>query len=256
MPTGGLLFSDYFLKSGVEDLPEWADQAAGDLAAARETIEQIISSAADAASMNESETERLVVEPLLDLLGWSSRLTQQNLSPFGRSDVPDFLLFADTRSMEQARLEPAQNRRYRYGRSFLEAKPWQVALDRASGGSAPSTQMLRYLSLAEAQSDQRIRFGLLTNGRLWRLYDQKARSRAEEFLEIDLLLVARPIWRQVPMKQIVLSACSSCSSQSLPSDLIRTERRSTSAPLAKAGDTKSESQERSVTPFSAGPSGT
>lgn len=192
MPTGGLLFSDYFLNSGVEDLPEWADQAPEDIAAARETIEQIVSSAADAASMNESETERLAVEPLLDLLGWSDRLTQQNLSAFGRSDVPDYLLFADPRSMEEARREPAQNRRYRYGRSFLEAKPWQVALDRASGGSAPSTQMLRYLSLAEVQSDQRIRFGLLTNGRLWRLYDQKARSRAEEFLEIDLLLVARP----------------------------------------------------------------
>ena len=192
MPTGGLLFSDYFLRSGVEDLPEWQAQTPTELDQAREVLTKIMDSAASAASMNESDTERLVIEPLLDLLGWTHRLTQQNLSPTGRTDVPDYLLFGSREDFARAQAQGAQNRRYRNGASFLEGKAWQVPLDRAAAGSAPSTQMLRYLSLAEVQSDQRIRFAILTNGRLWRLYDQKARSRAEEFLEVDLLLVARP----------------------------------------------------------------
>lgn len=192
MPTGGLLFSDYFLRSGVEELPEWSGQSAEALRATLNALTEIIDRASAAASMNESETERLVIEPLLDLLGWTDRLTQQNLSPTGRSDVPDYLLFSSPSDIAAAQGNPAQSRRYRHGHTFIEGKAWQVPLDRASGGSAPSTQMLRYLSLVEVQSDQRIRFGILTNGRVWRLYDQKARSRAEEFLEIDLLLIARP----------------------------------------------------------------
>lgn len=50
----------------------------------------------------------------------------------------------------------------------------------------PSTQILRYLSRAEALSDRRIQFGMLTNGRIWRLYYQGAKSRSEEFFELDL----------------------------------------------------------------------
>src|SRR3546814_14530337 len=46
--------------------------------------------------------------------------------------------------------------------------------------------MLRYLSRADVHSDRRIQWGILTNGRLWRLYWQGARSRSEQFLELDL----------------------------------------------------------------------
>ena len=46
--------------------------------------------------------------------------------------------------------------------------------------------MLRYLSRAETLSERRIQWGILTNGRLWRLYYQGAKSRPEEYLEIDL----------------------------------------------------------------------
>ena len=50
--------------------------------------------------------------------------------------------------------------------------------------------MLRYLSRADVVSNGTIRWGILTNGRLWRLYWQGARSRAEEFLELDVAQLA------------------------------------------------------------------
>lgn len=50
--------------------------------------------------------------------------------------------------------------------------------------------MLRYLSRSEVASDRAIQWGVLTNGAVWRLYWQSARSRSEEFLEFDLAELA------------------------------------------------------------------
>ena len=50
----------------------------------------------------------------------------------------------------------------------------------------PSTQILRYLRRADDTTRGGLRWGMLTNGRLWRLYWQGALSVSEDFLEIDL----------------------------------------------------------------------
>src|SRR5262249_51523365 len=52
-------------------------------------------------------------------------------------------------------------------------------------------QILRYLSRAEVQSDRRIQWGILTNGRHWRLYYQGAKSRLEEYFEVDVAWLLR-----------------------------------------------------------------
>ncbi len=64
-------------------------------------------------------------------------------------------------------------------------------LDRGQGtnrmdAAVPSNQMLRYLSTVEVASDRKIRWGVLTNGRTWRLYFQGTRSRSEDFFELDV----------------------------------------------------------------------
>jgi hypothetical protein len=79
-------------------------------------------------------------------------------------------------------------RRFRHGLAILEAKRWLRPLDRgdsteATDPDAPSSQMLRYLSRADVVSDQAVKWGMLTNGNVWRLYWQDARSRSEEFLK-------------------------------------------------------------------------
>ena len=186
MLLGGLLFSDYFLGSGIEDMPEWRDLAAADVEAFRAGLTPIMARMAAMGRANESVTESGAVEPVLRLLGWSRFLTQQTLSPVGRTDIPDYLLFADDGRADAADARMHEHARYRDGAAFLEAKAWSTPLDRAAAGGGPSTQMLRYLSLADVQSNGRIRFAVLTDGRFWRLYDQKARSRSEQFLEVDL----------------------------------------------------------------------
>ncbi|MBC8285881.1 MAG: hypothetical protein H8E42_00250 [Nitrospinae bacterium] len=139
----------------------------------------------------EATTEKDLIEPVIEALGWESYLTQQTTSKKGRKDVPDYLLFPNAESKQKANSEKQQAKRYRYGLSLLEAKAWEVPLDKKGNseefdGRIPSNQILRYLSLADIQSDRNIKWGILTNGRNWRLYYQDAQSRSEDFLEIDL----------------------------------------------------------------------
>lgn len=121
--------------------------------------------------------------------------SQVNLSLSGREDVPDFLLFADRDARERAYKVP-DSARARLGIALMEAKRWLRALDRSEDSAtgnrkqrdfgAPSSQMLRYLSRADVLSDRAVKWCMLSNGAIWRLYWQDARARAEDFFEIDL----------------------------------------------------------------------
>ncbi len=56
----------------------------------------------------------------------------------------------------------------------------------------PHGQILRYLLTADVESEGKIRWGILTNGRVWRLYDYRARPRAHGYFEADLERIIRP----------------------------------------------------------------
>ena len=56
----------------------------------------------------------------------------------------------------------------------------------------PHGQILRYLSTAESASENRIRWGILTNGGVWRLYDYRSRPRASGYFEADLKTLLDP----------------------------------------------------------------
>ena len=143
-------------------------------------------------TVNEAQTEALVINKVLVELGWGDDfLPQVNLSGKRREDVPDCLLFADTAHKDLARAENKDDRCYRHGLAILEAKRWLRPLDRGDASeptdpNAPSSQMLRYLSRADVVSDRAVKWGMLTNGNVWRLYWQDARSRSEEFFEVDV----------------------------------------------------------------------
>lgn len=132
---------------------------------------------------------------MLEALGWKHYLPQQTTSGKGRREVPNNLLFADEEHKQRALKEKKDDRRYRHGLVIVESKRWQRALDRGEeteglDPGTPSNQILRYLTQAEIASDKAIQWGILTNGRHWRLYYQQARSRSEEFIEFDVAALA------------------------------------------------------------------
>lgn len=186
---GGSLFTRDFLTAGIRDTVAW--KALGD--------QQVnaFATAARAAftgfgpkpkpNQQEAVTEQQLIAPVLGALGWTHRLPQMSASRKGRSDVPDTMLLADAEALAAAQSAPAGDA-WRHARSALEAKRWLRPLDRAetTGGEVPSSQMLRYLRTFSGLHGCPVRWAILTNGRLWRLYFDGARSVAEEHLEIDL----------------------------------------------------------------------
>ena len=192
-PFQGGLFSGDYLEIAIAESDDWQafdDAAVVDLEVA---LAGTFARFQTGGSPNESETEDELIWPVLERLGWTERLRQQNLSARGMTDVPDGLLFADSESKAKAAGTLEEWRRYEFGLAVVESKRWGRALDRGSAqtgeATAPSTQMLRYLRRADDLTNGKLRWGILTNGQVWRLYWQGALSVSEQFFEIDLAAV-------------------------------------------------------------------
>ena len=187
----GKLFTRDFLDEGITATAAWRELTPDRASRFAADLQAILAAFPVTGTPNEATTEQDLIVPILAALGWEHTLPQQSTSGRGRLDVPDLLLFGDEATKRAAQKERRDSDRFRHGLALVESKRWGRPLDRGDSNDpweigAPSTQMLRYLSRAEAASDGAIRWGILTNGQHWRLYWQGARSRSEEFLELDL----------------------------------------------------------------------
>ena len=187
----GNLFTNYFLTEGIKATAEWrtsiSDSTA--FAAFRNGVRQRYDALSGSEGPNEAVTEQELIRPVLELLGWADYLPQQGTTR--NEDIPDYLLFTDAASKERAAGRANPEERFRDAIVVEESKRFGLSLDardrdtgRQSG--TPHGQILRYLSTADIESESRIRWGFLTNGGLWRLYDYRARPRATGYFEADL----------------------------------------------------------------------
>jgi hypothetical protein len=188
----GQLFTQDFLTRGITETPPWQALTDASFGVFQQALQAIYTGFTGQSTNNEAQTEALVINKVLTALGWGDdTLPQVNSDAKGRESVPDCLLFASPDKKTNALAETKDDRRYRHGIAILEAKRWLRPLDRGDGKDlhdpdAPSSQMLRYLSRVDVASDRKVKWGMLTNGAVWRLYWQDARSRSEEFFEVDV----------------------------------------------------------------------
>ena len=187
----GNLFTDYFLTDGIKATPEWRTSvaAAAQFDAFRDGVRQRYDALTRSQDPNEAVTEQELIRPVLELLGWTDYLPQQGASR--NEDIPDLLLFPDADAKEQAIARSSTGERYHDAVVVEESKRFGLQLDaRGQDGrrhaTTPHDQIIRYLSTAEIESEGRIRWGILTNGGVWRLYDYRARPRATGYFEVDL----------------------------------------------------------------------
>jgi hypothetical protein len=184
-PAGKSLFSLHYLATRLPDLPEWQEDAAPTFAALHalwQKAQQL------GTNWNEAQTEDEFVKPVLELLGWSYIPQVKNRSR-GRVNRPDYALFADETTKDAAYPHQGDDDAF-YGRALAiaEAKYWGRPLSQkdASGRDAwksdnnPSHQMVSYLV------GTRCTWGILTNGKQWRLYSREVSSTASEYYEVDL----------------------------------------------------------------------
>ena len=192
----GQLFTHYFLTDGINATAEW--KASINQPARFEEFRKAVTQHYEALvpfhEPNEAVTEQELIRPVLGSLGWTNYLPQQSSAG---EDIPDHLLFASAESKQHAAAEPSAKNRFQYAAVVEESKRFGLSLDaRDNGGQVqartPHGQILRYLSTAEAESEGKIRWGILTNGGVWRLYDYRARPRASGYYEADLATLLDP----------------------------------------------------------------
>ena len=193
----GQLFTHYFLTDGIQATSEWRASIAQPEAFARFSSDilhryQALSGFQDP---NEAVTEQELIRPVLELLGWTDYLPQQGIAR--NEDIPDLLLFSDAQSKGEAAARAKPDERYLDASVIEESKRVGIPLDirdqsdKVKAGT-PHGQILRYLSTADSVADGRIRWGILTNGEVWRLYDHRARPRASGYFAADLAQLLQP----------------------------------------------------------------
>ena len=187
----GNLFTNYFLTEGIKATAEWRASISDSTAFAvfRDGVRQRYDALSGSEGPNEAVTEQELIRPVLELLGWADYLPQQGATR--NEDVPGYLLFTDAASKERAAGRTNPEERFRDAIVVEESKRFGLPLnardrDDVRQSRTPHGQILRYLSTADIESDSRIRWGFLTNGGLWRLYDYRARPRATGYFEVDL----------------------------------------------------------------------
>ena len=185
------LFTRYFLSDGIKGTAEWQESVNRPEAFIefRDEVQKLHEKFSRLSSPNESLTEQDLIRPTLDLLGWEDYLPQQGTER--NEDIPDHLLFADAEAKAQAGGRENSADRYLDALVVQESKRFGLALSSREKGNevqrgTPHGQILRYLDKAAEESNGRIRWGILTNGCVWRLYDHRARPRASGYYEVNL----------------------------------------------------------------------
>ncbi len=180
------LFSDYYLDNRVGERPEWRDaDVRSDYEALVELWQQRKSALLHA---NESQTEADWIRPILRMLGHHFAV-QVSIQAQGGSKTPDYVFCPDevTRVRVQAHDAPAGEADLAGALAVGDAKAWDRPLDRTlkQGGvktlhEHPGLQIDFYIRHSG------LTWGILTNGRLWRLYHKDSSKRLDVFYEIDL----------------------------------------------------------------------
>lgn len=175
------LFSNYYLQ---ELLPreEGFKIPLSELGRSLEEIKRLLDKKY-LSSLNEPQLRKHFLDKVFEILGWT--IDVEPPTPSGEwSRHPDYALFHNP---EDLKLSQGATKEEYFKKTLClgEAKHWGRALDKkvkvdTEDPQNPSLQISRYLWLTE------VKWGILTDGRYWRLYERETSKRLDIFYEIDL----------------------------------------------------------------------
>lgn len=97
------------------------------------------------------------------------------------SRQPDYAFFLAAQERREAEQRKGSLDYWREAPALGDAKAWHVSLDKVrSADENPTAQICNYLYRS------RVRWGILTNGRVWRLYEREKSSAGGIYFEVDL----------------------------------------------------------------------
>ena len=205
------LFSDHYLDAVLPTRPEWRALAA-EAAPIMARIAALF--ATFAPSDNEAQTEQELVRPVLAALGHTFEVQPALRTPDG-TKKPDYVLYRDRAAVDAAKNAVLDDTVAARGAlAVADAKYWDRPLDVALKGKGgdpftnknPSSQISFYMLYSG------LTWGILTNGRRWRLYHAATAHKFDRFYEVDLKAlaeggdVARFLYFYAPFRRAALDA--------------------------------------------------
>lgn len=179
------LFSDYYLDRRLPERPEW-QQLLPEAQAALQKITAIFK--AYTPSKVEAQTEHDLIQPVLDVLGHVYEVQPALATPDG-TKRPDYIFYRDlaarnankNKTLDESLL---QSSAYAVG----DAKYWDRPLDMAQKSNSvdPFSNKNPGYQIAFYIQHTGLEWGILTNGRLWRLYHKDTAYKQDRFYEVDL----------------------------------------------------------------------
>lgn len=175
------LFAEHFLQKVLPAQAEW--QAVEGVDEAFAAVQKLWSATQHFTNKtNEAQTENDLIKPVLDLL-WGSGCyqVQPRIPNVDVQRQPDYALFLSDE--ERTAAQPLINTMeyWRDVPALADAKKWSASLDKErSADENPSAQVCNYLYRS------RVRWGILSNGRTWRLYEREKSSAGGTYYEVDL----------------------------------------------------------------------
>lgn len=179
------LFSEHFLNEVLPERPQWKLLEAE----ARSTMERVseLLGKFNRAS-NESQTERNLVIPVLELLGHTFEVQASLATPQGAM-TPDYVLYRDAKACEDNKGKTLNDELpHQGGIAIGDAKRWGRSLDAAvktQGRDAFSNKNPSY-QISFYMLHSAVSWGILTNGRQWRIYHKDTARKLDHFYEVDL----------------------------------------------------------------------
>ena len=178
------LFSDYYLDNTLPKRPDW-NALEAEAAAMLPTIKQLFDQYVP--SNNEAQLENDVIRPVLDALGHTFALQVSLRTPDG-TKKPDYVLFNDEPTATALRTQVLDDALLA-GKAIAvaDAKAWDRALDQAMRvGSDPFSNKNPSYQIAFYIQHSGLDWGILTNGRMWRLYHRDSAHKLDRFYAVNL----------------------------------------------------------------------
>ena len=181
------LFSDHYLNYTLPHRADWAAlrEAAGPV---RDKIAALFQDYAP--SDNEAQTEDDFIKPVLKALGHDFEVQPALRTPDG-TKKPDYVFYRDLPARNANKRKTLTDALPQQGCFAVgDAKYWQRSLDVTLKDKAKSADLFTNKTpgyqIAFYIQHSGVEWGILTNGRLWRLYHRDTAHKLDRFYEVDL----------------------------------------------------------------------
>jgi hypothetical protein len=179
------LFSDHYLDERLPQRPDWTG---GRAASARVMADVQEIYARFQSSPNEHQTEKDLIQPVLEALGHVFEVQAALAVPGGVAVRPDYVFYVTAEAKAVLKGKTLRDGEIAGGLAVGDAKYWDRPLDQAiSATGDPFTNRNPGYQIAFYLQHSGLPWGILTNGRLWRLYHRDSAYRLDRYYEIDLV---------------------------------------------------------------------